>query len=135
MLADFLETLEPADWEVRSLCTNWTVRDVVAHVAWGPTQAPMERMVVFGQGRVPDLPRQRRARQALGEVDAGADGRPPAGDRGDRHRPVGITDAHVLVHIVCHDLDIRRPLGRRRSTSGSRRPRSCREIESPRRAA
>jgi hypothetical protein len=30
----------------------------------------------------------------------------------DRHRPVGITDAHVLADITCPDLHIRRPLGR-----------------------
>ncbi|GGR55329.1 uncharacterized protein (TIGR03083 family) [Nocardioides luteus] len=30
-LADFLETLEPEQWERPSLCTEWTVREVVAH--------------------------------------------------------------------------------------------------------
>jgi hypothetical protein len=43
-LADFLETLAPADWEVRSLSPDWTVRGVVAHVAWGPGQPPAELM-------------------------------------------------------------------------------------------
>ncbi|OBI48581.1 maleylpyruvate isomerase family mycothiol-dependent enzyme [Mycobacterium sp. E796] len=31
-LADFLSTLAPRDWEAPSLCTKWTVKDVVAHV-------------------------------------------------------------------------------------------------------
>jgi uncharacterized protein (TIGR03083 family) len=31
-LADFLATLTPHDWEAPSLCTKWTVKDVVAHV-------------------------------------------------------------------------------------------------------
>ncbi|OBI85261.1 maleylpyruvate isomerase family mycothiol-dependent enzyme [Mycobacterium sp. 1245805.9] len=31
-LADFLATLAPQDWETPSLCTKWTVKDVVAHV-------------------------------------------------------------------------------------------------------
>lgn len=31
-LADFLETLEPEQWERPSLCTEWTVREVVAHM-------------------------------------------------------------------------------------------------------
>ncbi|MFI5627106.1 maleylpyruvate isomerase family mycothiol-dependent enzyme [Nocardioides sp. NPDC051685] len=31
-LADFLETLTPEQWDRRSLCQGWTVRDVVAHL-------------------------------------------------------------------------------------------------------
>lgn len=31
-LADFLETLEPEQWDRPSLCSEWTVRDVVAHL-------------------------------------------------------------------------------------------------------
>jgi uncharacterized protein (TIGR03083 family) len=31
-LAEFLATLAPRDWETPSLCTKWTVKDVVAHV-------------------------------------------------------------------------------------------------------
>ncbi len=31
-LADFLATLTPQDWEAPSLCTRWSVKDVVAHV-------------------------------------------------------------------------------------------------------
>jgi uncharacterized protein (TIGR03083 family) len=114
MLADFLETLEPADWEVRSLCTDWTVREVVAHVAWGPTQAALERMRVFARGgfrinRVSADHAKRWGKQApeqmvtrLREIAE------------DRRRPVGIADTHVLADIMCHSLDIRRPLGRPR---------------------
>jgi len=31
-LADFLVTLTPEQWEAPSLCEDWRVRDVVAHV-------------------------------------------------------------------------------------------------------
>jgi uncharacterized protein (TIGR03083 family) len=31
-LAEFLATLTPRDWEAPSLCTKWSVKDVVAHV-------------------------------------------------------------------------------------------------------
>ena len=31
-LADLLVTLEPAQWNAPSLCTQWRVRDIVAHV-------------------------------------------------------------------------------------------------------
>lgn len=118
MLADFLETLEPADWDVRSLCTDWTVRDVVAHVAWGPTQAPMERMVMFAKGgfrinRVSAEHARRWATQPPQQMVARL--REIAEDRS---RPVGIADTHVLADIMCHVLDIRRPLERPRPMPG-----------------
>jgi uncharacterized protein (TIGR03083 family) len=31
-LADFLDTLTPQEWSAPSLCSRWTVKDVVAHV-------------------------------------------------------------------------------------------------------
>ncbi|MCV7259256.1 maleylpyruvate isomerase family mycothiol-dependent enzyme [Mycobacterium shimoidei] len=31
-LADFLESLEPREWNAPTLCEKWTVKDVVAHV-------------------------------------------------------------------------------------------------------
>jgi uncharacterized protein (TIGR03083 family) len=31
-LAEFLATLTPEEWNAQSLCTKWTVKDVVAHV-------------------------------------------------------------------------------------------------------
>jgi uncharacterized protein (TIGR03083 family) len=113
-LADFLETLEPADWDVRSLCTEWTVRDVVAHVAWGPTQPPMERMVVFAKGgfRINRVSAEHARRWGTRTPEQMVTRLREIAE--DRRRPVGITDGHVLADIVCHDLDIRRPLGRPR---------------------
>jgi uncharacterized protein (TIGR03083 family) len=31
-LAEYLETLTPQEWHAQSLCTKWTVKDVVAHM-------------------------------------------------------------------------------------------------------
>lgn len=49
-LADLLDTLAPAEWEVPTLCRAWRVRDVVAHVVHGPTEphADTLRNVVAG---------------------------------------------------------------------------------------
>lgn len=38
--ADYLTTLDAADWAQPSLCAGWTVRDVVAHVADGAALTP-----------------------------------------------------------------------------------------------
>lgn len=113
-LADLLETLEPADWEVRSLCTEWTVRDVVAHIAWGATQPAPERLgaLVKGGFRVnsvaAELARQWGRREPVTMITRLRD------IAEDRTRPVGIADEHVLADIMCHNLDIRRPLRRSR---------------------
>nr|MBP9920301.1 maleylpyruvate isomerase family mycothiol-dependent enzyme [Dermatophilaceae bacterium] len=48
-LADDLAELADADWEARSLCTDWTIRDVVAHLtSWARlTPGPFLRSLVF----------------------------------------------------------------------------------------
>ena len=113
-LADFLETLAPADWEVPSLCAGWAVRDVVAHVVWGPGQSSAAAMVGFARAGlrlnrgVAQTARRWGRREPARMV---AHLRAIAEDR--RHSPL-IGGAHVLADIVCHDLDIRLPLGRPR---------------------
>lgn len=37
-LADTLATLTPEQWATQSLCSEWTVRDVAAHLAMIPTE-------------------------------------------------------------------------------------------------
>lgn len=111
-LADFLATLAPADWEVPSLCAGWAVRDVVAHVVWGPGQSSAAAMSSFVRAgfrlnrAVADTARRWGRREPARMV---AHLREIAEDR--RHSPL-ISGTHVLADVVCHGLDIRRPLGR-----------------------
>ena len=49
-LADFLETLSPAEWDRPSLCRGWRVRDVVAHVAWAAMQPQLPTMLGYVRG-------------------------------------------------------------------------------------
>src|SRR6478736_8873381 len=51
-LADVLETLAPADWELNSLCPGWTIRDVAAHVISSPqtSKGQLVRAVVRARG-------------------------------------------------------------------------------------
>ncbi|MEE3752115.1 maleylpyruvate isomerase family mycothiol-dependent enzyme [Mycobacterium intracellulare] len=51
-LADFLATLEPQDWEAPSLCTRWSVKDVVAHVISYEELGPLGLLKRFAKGRV-----------------------------------------------------------------------------------
>jgi uncharacterized protein (TIGR03083 family) len=43
---DYVQTLEPADWEHASLCDGWRVKDVVAHMIAGAKATPIT--FVFG---------------------------------------------------------------------------------------
>lgn len=113
-LADFLEELTPDQWEARSLCRRWRVRDVVTHV------------ISYEEHGTGDLLRRlARARFRFGELNevalaeyAHLDTRQliaflrshldPRGSTARFGGRVGLVDALI------HQQDIRRPLGRPR---------------------
>ena len=49
-LADFLATLAPQDWQAQSLCDQWTVKDVVAHVISYDQLSPLGLAKRFAKG-------------------------------------------------------------------------------------
>ncbi|MCW2557322.1 MAG: hypothetical protein JWP55_1286 [Mycobacterium sp.] len=51
-LAAFLGTLTPQEWHARSLCDEWTVKDVVAHVVSYEELSLLGLMKRFAKGRV-----------------------------------------------------------------------------------
>lgn len=57
--ADFLETLTPQQWAAPSLCEQWTMRDVVAHVVSYEGAGAAELARRFADGRHAK-PHQRR---------------------------------------------------------------------------
>jgi uncharacterized protein (TIGR03083 family) len=44
-LASYLATLTPEQWNARTLCDKWKVRDVVGHLVEGANKIPMSKMV------------------------------------------------------------------------------------------
>ncbi len=112
-LCDLLEQLEPSDWETRSLCADWTVRDVVAHL----TLATDETLVGMIVGMI-------KARGSFDRMNTNA-----AIERSRRFDPPELiqqlresagssprnpmsTPADQLVDILVHTQDITRPLCR-----------------------
>jgi hypothetical protein len=93
-LADFLDTLAPADWDAPSLCPAWRVRDVVAHIVHGPTEPHAATLLAVARGGF-------RVNRVVEIVD-------------DTRSPVFVTGTHVFADLVVHELDIRRPLRRSR---------------------
>lgn len=119
-LADFLETLTPAQWEVPSLCEGWTVRQVVAH-AISYDELNLGGLVGrFARGglrlgRVNDLGIADYAGKGTDELIALL--RAHAVPRGLTARFGG---AVALTDGLIHQQDIRRPLGLPREVPGDR---------------
>jgi uncharacterized protein (TIGR03083 family) len=111
-LADMLETLTPEDWEHPSLCEDWSVRDVAAHVISAPevTVGEMAAVLVRARGsfnRAAHDDAQRRSVRPTAEIVA--DYRRLASSR--RLAP-GTTHRDALVDVLVHTQDIAIPLGR-----------------------
>ncbi len=115
-LADFLETLTAEEWVVPSLCAAWTVREVAAHVAWGNTSPPWRTVVAVVRGGF----RANAVNARLGREW----GRRPRAEIIARLREIaasrvhtpGTTAVDALADMLCHDLDIRIPLGKPRTS-------------------
>jgi uncharacterized protein (TIGR03083 family) len=114
-LADLLEDLEEADWAVRSLCSEWTVREVLAHLTI-PTRTSMWGMVVGMLKARGDFhrmtSRSARARAAAFTPAQLIDQlRETAGSA---RRMPGSGPMAPLIDVLVHGQDIARPVGRRR---------------------
>lgn len=106
-----LEGLTPAQWEAPSLCTEWRVVDVAAHLAWAPVlgvgagAAALARHG-FSMNRM-------IARSAVGWSGRGRDA--IFAQLNDNARagatPIGMPPVAALADAVVHGLDVRRPLG------------------------
>lgn len=111
-LAEFLTTLGPRDWEAPSLCSRWSVKDVVAHVISYEELGAFGLLKRFAKGWVV------RANQV--GVDEFADLTPQQLLEFLREHlePRGLTAGFggmiALVDGTIHHQDIRRALGRPR---------------------
>jgi uncharacterized protein (TIGR03083 family) len=112
-LAAFLETLTPQEWHAPSLCTKWTVKDVVAHMVSYEELTPFGLVKRFAKGRV------------VRANEVGVEEFAPMSPQQlmeflNRHlRPRGMTAAFgamiALVDGTIHHQDVRRALGHPRT--------------------
>jgi uncharacterized protein (TIGR03083 family) len=110
-LADDLSTVPEPAWETQSLCANWRVRDVVAHVIAGATTSKREWFRDFAKSGFNFNRFIARDAIARGRAE-------PAGlldllrsTASSRNVPPGATRQGMLNETICHAQDIRRPLG------------------------
>ncbi|PKH40493.1 TIGR03083 family protein [Nocardioides alpinus] len=108
---DRLQSLTPQQWEARSLCSEWRVIDVAAHLAWAPTLGPLEggramlrsrlsvnRMIASSAVRWSDRGRVAITEQLEHNLESGA-------------KPIGMPTVAALADAVVHGIDVRHPLG------------------------
>jgi uncharacterized protein (TIGR03083 family) len=112
-LADLLEELSDEEWEQPSLCTEWRVRDVaahltMAHMGWGPAAVELLRSGGSFNRMVRDSAR-RQARLPVTEY-------PPRlrAMVGSRRKAPGVTPLEPMLDVLVHGQDITVPLGRDR---------------------
>ena len=108
---DTLEDLSAEQWLTRSLCSDWRVLDVAAHLAWAPVLGAgagavamvrhgfsMNRMIARSAVAWSSRGREAILDQLRDNARTGA-------------RPIGMPPVAALADAVVHGLDVRRPLG------------------------
>jgi len=111
-LIDFLETLTPDEWATQSLCGEWTVQDVAAHLAAASSASAASVLGLFAQN-------------GFRINKSNADGARRWSQRGipaileqlrenaaNDAKPLGVPPLAPLADALVHALDIRRPLGK-----------------------
>lgn len=109
-LIEFLETLGPAEWATPSLCGEWTIQDVAAHIAWAPVLKPLKQLVPLAKSGLrinkasADMAKvwaQRGPEEIVAQLRLNA---------ASGAKPPGVPEIAALVDAVIHAIDIRRPL-------------------------
>lgn len=119
-LAEFLDTLTPAQWDAPSLCAGWRVRDVVAHMYSYEELSPVGLVGRFIKGGI--LPDRVNAVGVAAYADRSPDQllalvknhQQPRGLTAGFGGKIALTDGTI------HHQDIRRPLGRPRDIPAER---------------
>ena len=112
VLADLLDTLTEAQWDHPSLCAEWRVRDVAAHVAVTPQSPGLGRILVLGVRARGDFDAvntdfalrhaERRGRDLAAELRELAD---------NRSKPAITTLDNLVFDTLVHVQDVAVPLG------------------------
>ena len=111
-LAELLGDLSAQQWEAQSLCSQWRVRDVAAHVAMtpsGPSPGTIAIGLVKARGDLwafgRDVARE-HARRPVDEIVAELDSQAAA-----RTMPFVTNARNILMDVLVHGQDIAVPLG------------------------
>jgi uncharacterized protein (TIGR03083 family) len=113
-LADFLTVLSPDEWSTPSLCGEWSVQEVAAHLAFANTMPLRALFRELARDRFrAHRTNARLAREWACRGPGAVVARLRDVDGAHSHTPV-TRPQDVLADFMCHNLDIRKPLGRER---------------------
>jgi uncharacterized protein (TIGR03083 family) len=114
---DVLETLEERQWQAQSLCSEWTVENVAAHLAWAPVAGPAEMTLAAARSGfrlnklIADSALRWTARGRTAILDQ------LRSNAESNAKPMGMPATAVLADAVVHGLDVRVPLGLHRDVA------------------
>lgn len=117
-LAGFFAELDEHEWGVRSLCPDWTVHEVLAHVTLSSTDTLWGTLVGIVRARGDwnrmntDQARDHAARFTSAELIEQL-----RESAGSARRSPGASPLDPLVDMLIHGQDVARPLGRVRAVS------------------
>lgn len=106
--------LTDEQWQQPSLCTEWRIVDVAAHLAWAPVLGPVAGAVALARNRG-SLNRM-IASTAVGWSSRGRDAilAQLRANLESGTTPIGMPTVAALADAVVHGGDVRRPLGQQR---------------------
>lgn len=106
-----LEGLAPEQWDVQSLCSEWKVRDVAAHMAFPTLVGPSKLLVMLITNGLNFNKANAKEARGRGSADPKQLIEELRAMIGSRKHPPGAKDLTVLTDQLIHGQDIRRPLG------------------------
>jgi len=114
-LAEFVALLTDDEWTTPSLCSEWTVRDVVAHLTLtGIRPLPLTAQLIRYRGSLSRTSRE-TARRRAATTPTPELVKLLHGMVGNRRHPVGTSYLDPLADLLVHGQDIAVPLGRERA--------------------
>jgi len=114
-LADLLDRLGDQEWETRSLCAGWRVRDVAAHLTMAQAGLfPVAVAAVRARGNFDRMIHDSAVRQAR-RVPVREYAPRLRAMAGSRRKAPGVSHLEPLIDVLVHGQDIAIPLGRPRS--------------------
>ncbi|GAA4547619.1 maleylpyruvate isomerase family mycothiol-dependent enzyme [Pseudonocardia xishanensis] len=113
VVADLLAGLTEPEWETPSLCRDWRVRDVAAHLALTPRSPSVSRILVAGVRARGDFDAVNRDLAVAHADRPGADlADELRRDAESRSKPAITTLDNLVMDTLVHIQDIAVPLGR-----------------------
>ena len=113
LLADYLESLAPEDWDKPSLCEGWTVKGVATHLLVTPTMSKGKVFLAFvGSGFNLSKMSQKQIDRMTSEMSTDEIVTQTRDTAGVQSAPPGLKPMGVLGEVLTHSSDISLAVGK-----------------------